>query len=129
MKSPSSGCSTSSSVNGTWSNSTSPEGSVFFTYLHPYLCGSAGGNGGLGGGWGCIGFLRRQGRPPLTGPRLVSPVQPPLASPHQLHRHWRRDDARPVPLVQQPPHRLLAARAVVQGPVVDVHADEAVRQA
>src|SRR5579871_2335790 len=46
----------------------------------------------------------------------------------EFHRRRRRNDARPVPFRQQALDRLPAARPVVQGPVVDVHADEAVRQ-
>src|SRR5262249_10154711 len=47
---------------------------------------------------------------------------------HELDRDRRRNDAGPVSLVEKPAHRLAAARAVIQRPVVDVHADEPVRE-
>src|SRR5687768_12351188 len=56
--------------------------------------------------------------------RNVCPTS--LCHEFNLQRPWHEAGA--MPFLQKPPHRLPAALAVVQRPVVDVHADELVRQ-
>ena len=64
-----------------------------------------------------------QSEPSSIPGQLLAPAP---SSPNKLYRHPLRDDTSRVGPIEQQLHRLPSSRAVIHGPLVDVHADERV---
>jgi hypothetical protein len=70
--------------------------------------------------WGCRG-CRVSGGGEMKRVHLVAMLV------NEFNQGWRRDDADLVTLVEQLSDGFASSRAVIEGPIVYVHADESVR--